>query len=48
MAISTGNLSHGGIPLMAVQQQILLEQEKFPGTSGEFSWLLSGITLATG
>ncbi len=30
-----------------VQQHILQEQIRFPGASGEFSWLLSGITLAT-
>ena len=35
-------------PLMTVQQHILEEQRRhFPGASGEFSWLLSGITLAT-
>ena len=34
-------------PLMTVQQHILLEQRRFAGASGEFSWLLSGITLAT-
>jgi len=34
-------------PLMTVQQHILQEQKRFPGASGEFSWLLSGITLAT-
>ena len=33
--------------LMTVQQHILQEQKRFPGVSGEFSWLLSGITLAT-
>lgn len=32
---------------MTVQQHILREQQRFPGASGEFSWLLSGITLAT-
>src|SRR4029077_15228310 len=26
---------------------MLQEQRRFPGASGEFSWLLSGITLAT-
>lgn len=31
---------------MTVQQHILREQQRFPGASGEFSWLLSGITLA--
>ncbi|QDU97438.1 class 1 fructose-bisphosphatase [Lignipirellula cremea] len=34
-------------PVMTVQQHILLEQKRFPGASGEFSFLLSGITLAT-
>jgi len=32
--------------IMTVQQHILLEQRRFPSASGEFSWLLSGITLA--
>ncbi len=34
-------------PLVTVQQHILNEQQRFTGVSGEFSWLLSGITLAT-
>src|SRR5579871_3067635 len=34
-------------PIITVQQHILNEQQRFPGVSGEFSWLLSGITLAT-
>jgi fructose-1,6-bisphosphatase I len=35
-------------PIMTVQQHILEEQRRIrPGASGEFSWLLSGITLAT-
>ena len=34
-------------PLVTVQQHILREQRRFPGASGEFSWLISGITLAT-
>ena len=34
-------------PIITVQQHILEEQRRFPGASGEFSWLLSGITLAT-
>ncbi|MCS7047369.1 MAG: fructose-1,6-bisphosphatase, partial [Gemmataceae bacterium] len=35
-------------PLMTVQQHIMEEQRKLaPTASGEFSWLLSGITLAT-
>lgn len=35
-----------GRPLVTVQQHILQEQRRFPGASGEFSWLLSGITIA--
>lgn len=31
---------------LTVQQHILQEQQRFPGASGEFSWLLSGITMA--
>ena len=34
-------------PILTVQQHILQEQQRFPGSSGEFSWLLSGITMAT-
>ncbi len=34
-------------PIMTVQQHILREQRRFADASGEFSWLLSGITLAT-
>src|SRR5437868_80468 len=34
-------------PIMTVQQHILREQQRLPGATGEFSWLLSGITLAT-
>jgi len=34
-------------PIVTVQQHIPEEQRRFPGASGEFSWLLSGITLAT-
>ncbi len=33
--------------ITTVQQHILQEQTRFPGASGEFSWLLSGITMAT-
>lgn len=33
--------------IITVQQHILQEQKRFPGASGEFSWLLSGITIAT-
>ena len=32
---------------ITVQQHILQEQQRFPGASGEFSFLLSGITLAS-
>jgi len=39
-----GQIDH---PVVTVQQHILNEQQKFPGASGEFSFLLSGITLAT-
>src|SRR6478752_5839145 len=36
------------LQLLTVQQHILEEQRRHhPGASGEFSWLLSGITLAT-
>jgi len=34
-------------PVETVQGHILQDQKRFPGASGEFSWLLSGITLAT-
>ncbi len=35
-------------PLITVQQHILEQQRRlYPGATGEFSWLLSGITLAT-
>ena len=33
-------------PAVTIQQHILQEQRRFPGASGEFSFLLSGITLA--
>lgn len=33
--------------IITAQQHMLQEQKRFPGASGEFSWLLSGITLAT-
>ena len=29
------------------QQHVLQEQARFPGASTEFSWLVSGISLAT-
>jgi fructose-1,6-bisphosphatase I len=34
-------------PILTIQQHILQDQKRFPGASGEFSWLLSGITMAT-
>lgn len=35
-------------PILTVQQHIVQQQRRhYPGVSGEFSWLLSGITLAT-
>jgi fructose-1,6-bisphosphatase I len=43
----TAEFLEGGCPLVTVEQHILQEQRRFPGASGEFSWLLSGITLAT-
>lgn len=33
--------------MITVQQHILEEQRRFAGSSGEFSWLLSGITMGT-
>src|SRR2546425_8501989 len=33
--------------IRTVEQHILEEQRRFPHATGEFSWLLSGITLAT-
>ena len=41
-------MNHPHLQLLTVQQHILEEQRRhFPDASGEFSWLLSGITLAT-
>jgi fructose-1,6-bisphosphatase I len=34
-------------PLMTVQQHIIEQQQSHPTATGQFSWLLSGITLAT-
>ncbi len=34
-------------PIVTVQQHLLREQRRISGVSGEFSWLVSGITLAT-
>jgi fructose-1,6-bisphosphatase I len=39
---------HGGPPIITVQQHIFQQQQKHaPGAAGTFSWLLSGITLAS-
>jgi len=40
-------MSESNSQILTVQQHILQEQKRFPGASGEFSWLLSGITMAT-
>ncbi|MEW4490712.1 class 1 fructose-bisphosphatase [Thalassoglobus sp. JC818] len=32
--------------MTTLQQHVLQEQHRFPGASGQFSWLMSGITLA--
>ncbi|MBS0207657.1 MAG: class 1 fructose-bisphosphatase [Planctomycetes bacterium] len=37
----------GETPIVTVQMHIMREQRRFPGASGEFSMLLSGISLAT-
>jgi fructose-1,6-bisphosphatase I len=34
-------------PIVTIQQHIIESQRRYPGATGEFSWLLSGITLAT-
>src|SRR3954465_3378074 len=34
-------------PIITVEQHLLREQRRFSGASGEFSWLVSGITLAS-
>ena len=34
-------------PALTIQQHIVSEQRRFPGATGEFSFLLSGLTLAT-
>jgi fructose-1,6-bisphosphatase I len=34
-------------PAITIQQHILQEQKRFPGATGEFSFLIAGITLAT-
>lgn len=39
--------SSSSAPPLTIQQHILQEQRRFPGATGEFSFLLSGITLAS-
>ena len=34
-------------PILTVQQHIQREQQRIPGAANEFSWLMSGLTLAT-
>ena len=34
-------------PALTIQQHIVVEQQRFPEATGEFSFLLSGLTLAT-
>jgi fructose-1,6-bisphosphatase I len=33
--------------ILTVQQHLIREQQRLPGSPGEFSWLMSGLTLAT-
>ena len=40
------NLNSKESAALTIQQHIIQEQRRFPGASGEFSFLLSGITLA--
>lgn len=42
----TANVSHYK-PIVTIEQHIIEGQQRYPGATGEFSWLLSGITLAT-
>ena len=46
-ASSRAYMSNSSSSIITVQQHIMREQKRFPGASGEFSFLLSGITLAT-
>ena len=36
----------GLLPIVTIQQHILRERNQFPHATGEFAWLLSGLTLA--
>src|SRR5579875_3160138 len=40
-------MASGSKLIVTAQQHILEQQEHFPDAGGTFSWLLSGITLAT-
>lgn len=42
----TANVSYDR-PIVTIEQHIIEGQQRYPGATGEFSWLLSGITLAT-
>ena len=41
------SVTNSSCSALTIQQHIIEEQQKFPSASGEFSFLLSGITLAT-
>jgi fructose-1,6-bisphosphatase I len=46
--IEIEHLPHATNPsLLTVQQHVMREQRRFPNATGEFSWLFSGLTLAT-
>ena len=47
MLVVRAYMSNSSSSIITVQQHIMREQKRFPGASGEFSFLLSGITLAT-
>ena len=48
MATNTALIEPADFTICTVQQHILAQQRKYsPGATGSFSWLLSGITLAT-
>src|SRR5678815_3883372 len=48
LSYQTSPMNEPHLQLLTVQQHILEEQRRHhPQASGEFSWLLSGITLAT-
>jgi len=47
-SIEIERISHPASPsLLTVQQHVMREQRRFPNATGEFSWLFSGLTLAT-